>query len=68
MTELTFAELDKLAAEREAKKRELVDRLTALLVRNFDSAEVRFMWYCESDAIRIESYERARTQLEARGR
>jgi hypothetical protein len=63
---LTFAELDKLKAEREAKKRELVDRLTKLLVQNVDFSELRFAWYCEGDAIRIEAYERARAELSRR--
>lgn len=62
----TWADVDRIAADREAKKRELVDRLTALLVKNFDTGELRFAWFCESDAIRIEAYERARAELARR--
>ena len=64
--EMTFRDLDALRAEREAKKRELVDRLTKLLVQNFDFTELRFAWYCEGDAIRVEAYERARAGLSRR--
>jgi hypothetical protein len=59
---MTFADLDALKAERESKKRELVDRLTKLLVQNFDFGELRFAWYCEGDSIRIEAYDRARAE------
>ncbi|HEX5575439.1 MAG TPA: hypothetical protein VFX42_06155 [Gemmatimonadales bacterium] len=61
--DVSFAEADRMRADREAKKRDLVDRLTALLVKNFDASELRFAWFCEGDAVRIEAYERARAEL-----
>ena len=62
----TFAQLDALRAEREAKKRELVDRLAKVLVSEFSFEEIRFIRGAEFDSIRIEAFERARNETEAR--
>jgi hypothetical protein len=58
----TFAQLDALERDRQAKRVEVVDRLTRLLSREFSLAEIRFIWNYPSNAILIESFERARTE------
>jgi hypothetical protein len=44
MDGLTFAQLDKLAAERKAKRAECVERLERILLREFTADELRFVW------------------------
>jgi hypothetical protein len=44
MEGLTFAQLDQLAAERAAKKRECSERLERILLREFNAAELAFVW------------------------
>ena len=61
MTGMTWADVDRLKAEREAKKRELVERMADLLGA-FTFEEQRFIWGCESNAILIESFEIARSR------
>jgi hypothetical protein len=59
----TFAEMDRMIATREAKRIELVDRLSELLGKAFDADELRFMWSYgpgTPSVILIESFERAR--------
>jgi hypothetical protein len=69
MDGLTFAQIDKLAAERAAKKRELVERLSTLLAREFSFQELRLIQYGEGQPISsllIESFEIARQNAKAR--
>jgi hypothetical protein len=62
MTEMTWEDVDRLARDREAKKRELVERLTKVLGKEFALNELRFIWGCEGNAILIESFEIARSK------
>jgi hypothetical protein len=64
--EMTWADIDRLNAEREAKKVELVERLTKVLVREFNFSEIKFIRGIEFDSIRVEAFERARNELEAK--
>jgi hypothetical protein len=43
MREMTWAELDRLEAERQAKARDLVERLAKVLSREFSYQEIRFI-------------------------
>jgi hypothetical protein len=61
-SELTFAQLDALERDRQAKRREVVDRLTRVLAREFSLVEIKFIWNFPSNAILIESFERARIE------
>ena len=63
---MTFAQLDALKAEREAKARELTDRLVKVLVDSFSFEEIRFIRGIEFDSIRVNAFERARNEAEAR--
>lgn len=58
----TFAELDRLEAERQARRRDLVERLARVLAREFSLSDLKFIWIFPADAIRIEAYEIARTK------
>ena len=58
----TFADLDRIAAARQAKRRECVERLAKILAKEFDLDELRFIWTFDYDAIRIEAFEIARTK------
>ena len=67
MGELTFAQLDALAAEREAKRRELIESLARLFSKSFTYEELRLIQYDPasppgSSAILIEAFEIARTK------
>ena len=62
MEKLTFADMDRIAAARQAKRVECVERLTKILVKEFTADELKFVWYFPADAIRIEAYEIARTK------
>jgi hypothetical protein len=44
MDGLTFAQMDKLAAARKAKRAECVERLEQILLDEFDAAELMFVW------------------------
>jgi hypothetical protein len=61
---MTFAQRDALAAEREEKERELIDRLTALYVKNFNFSELTSMHGYSFGQILNEAHEAARGQLE----
>ncbi len=61
----TFAEQDRIAAARQAKRRECVERLATILAKEFSFDELRFIHGFDFDAIRIEAYEQAR--LRTRG-
>lgn len=56
----TFAEMDRIEASRQAKRRECVERLATILAKEFDLDELRFIYNFDFDAIRIEAYEQAR--------
>jgi hypothetical protein len=58
----TWADVDRIAAARQAKRRECVERLAKILAREFDLGELRFIHTFDFDAIRIEAYEIARTK------
>ena len=62
MEELTFAQLDKLEADRQAKRRECVERLARILAKEFTLNELKFIQNYPGDALRIESYEIARVK------
>lgn len=62
MTALSFAEQDRREAERQAKRRDCVGRLAALLAEEFSLDELRLMWNDVGNAILIESFEIARTR------
>lgn len=54
--------MDRIAAARQAKRRECVERLAKILAKEFDLDELRFIATFDFDAIRIEAYEIARTK------
>ena len=54
----TFAEQDRIAAAREEKRRECVERLAKILSKEFDCQELVFIW--TNDAVRVEAWEQAR--------
>jgi hypothetical protein len=54
--------VDRIAAARQAKRRECVERLSKILAKEFDLDELRFIATFDYDAIRIEAYEIARTK------
>jgi hypothetical protein len=54
--------VDRIAAARQAKRRECVERLAKILAKEFDLDELRFIATFDFDAIRIEAYEIARTK------
>ena len=62
MNEMTWADVDKLEADRQAKRRECVERLAKILAKEFSLNELKFIWNFRADAIRIEAYEIARTK------
>jgi hypothetical protein len=62
----TWADVDRIAAARQAKRRECVERLSKILAKEFDLDELRNITTFDYDAIRIEAYEIARNN--ARGR
>jgi len=64
MTEMTFAELDRLEAERQAKVRELVEKLATVLAREFSFQELRFIRGWSNGAILIEAFEIARSRTQ----
>lgn len=64
MKELTFAELDQLEAERQAKRRECVERLSNVLAKEFSLNELRFIWGSSlpPSPLLVEAFEIARTK------
>lgn len=56
----TFAEQDRIAAARQEKRVEVVERLAKVLAREFSLDELRFIWTFPADAVRIEAWEQAR--------
>jgi hypothetical protein len=62
MREMTWAELDRLEADRQAKRRECVERLAKILAKEFSLNELKLIQNDRGDAIRIEAFEIARTK------
>jgi len=60
----TFADQDRIAAAREAKRIEVVERLARILSREFDRDEIRFIWGYGMPAspIIVQAFEEARTR------
>jgi uncharacterized protein YgbK (DUF1537 family) len=60
----TFAKQDRIAAAREAKRVEVVERLAKILVREFDGDEIRFIWTYGGipSSILVQSFEEARAR------
>jgi hypothetical protein len=61
---LTFAEIDRRAAAREAKRAEVVERLAKILAKEFDLDEIRFIWSYGGipSPILVQAFEEARTR------
>jgi hypothetical protein len=68
MEGLTFAEIDRRAAAREAKRIECVERLATILSREFDLDELRFIWGYGGvlSSIILTAFEEARARTEAK--
>jgi hypothetical protein len=47
MGERTFADIDEVDAARKAKRAECIERLERILLREFDAAELLFLWACD---------------------
>jgi len=62
----TFAERDALERDRQAKKRELTDRLAKLYEKHFTFNELNFARGYEYGVVLNEAYEIARSKLEGR--
>jgi len=64
MTEMTWQDVERIETARQAKGRECVERLSKLLIKEFDVDEVRFMWNYGGmpSPILVESFEIARTR------
>jgi hypothetical protein len=62
----TFAEQDRLAADRAVLKRELTDRLAKLYEKHFSFNELNFARGWEHGVVLNDAYEIARSKLEAR--
>jgi len=62
MTEMTWEDVDRLERDRQAKARELVERLGAVLAREFSFQEIRFIRGWANGALLIEAFEIARTK------
>jgi hypothetical protein len=58
----TWTDVDRIAAARQAKRVECVERLAKVLAKEFDVDELRFIHSFDFDAIRIEAYEIARNK------
>jgi hypothetical protein len=61
---LTFAEIDRRAAAREAKRVECVERLAKTLSKEFDRAELAFVWAygMPPSPIIVQAFEEARNR------
>ena len=70
MAELTWAQLDSIQAERQAKRLELIERLTKLLAKGFSFEEIKFLQYGDGPgqlpALLVEAFERARNATKPR--
>ena len=62
----TWADVDRIAAARQAKRVECVERLTKILAREFTLDELRFITTFDFDQIRIEAFEAARSRAKVR--
>jgi hypothetical protein len=62
MSEMTWAEHDRLEADRQAKRRECVERLAKILAKEFSLNELKLIQNDRGDGIRIEAFEIARTR------
>jgi len=60
--ELTFAQLDKLEADRQSKKREVTERLAKILAKEFTLNELKFVQVGFGASILIEAFEIARSK------
>lgn len=58
----TWADVDRIAAARQSKRVECVQRLSKGLAKEFTLDELRFIHTFDFDAIRNEAYEIARTK------
>jgi len=50
---LTFADLDRIEAARKAKRAECVERLERILLREFDAAELKYLWTVDGPDIAV---------------
>ena len=66
--DVSFAEADRIAAAREKKKYELIERLSQLYAKHLDFDELVFARSYSYGTVFNEAYERARTELEAKRR
>jgi hypothetical protein len=60
----TLQDQDRIAADRQAKKRELIDRLANLYEKNFTFNELNYARGYECGVVLNEAYEIARSKLE----
>jgi hypothetical protein len=60
----TWADVDRIAAAREAKRVECVERLSRILGKEFDLDELRFIWAfgMPPSPIIVQAFEEARTR------
>lgn len=58
----TFQDIDRIAAARQTRRRECVERLSKALAKEFTLDELRFIQTFDYDQIRLEAYEIARTK------
>jgi hypothetical protein len=66
MTEMTWEDLDRLERDRQAKRRECVERLTTILAKEFSLNELKFVQYdggVPVGPIVLEAFERARAKV-----
>lgn len=62
MTELTWADIDRMNAEREAKRRDVVERLSRILSKEFSVGELRFLFSLDEPALVTEAVEIAKSK------
>jgi hypothetical protein len=66
MSEMTWQELHRIEAAREAdraaKKRDLTDRLAKILAKEFNFNELQFLFRLDHEALRTEAFEIARVK------
>jgi hypothetical protein len=58
----TWADVDRIAAARQAKRVECVERLTKIVAKEFTLDELIFITTFDFDQIRIEAFEAARSK------
>jgi hypothetical protein len=51
MSEMTWADIDRANAARAAKQTECIERLERILLREFDAAELGFIWTYNGPAL-----------------